>query len=150
MRILDREKHFWGKVKKTDGCWLWTGYMRGIKKNNKHVIPSRYAYMISKGPIPKGMMVLHTCDVRSCVRPDHLKLGNAAQNQADKFLKGRSCYGERNGRHKLTEEHVHQIDRLWRRGITHEMLARMFGVCRKTTERITRRASWTYLAVARY
>lgn len=45
--------------------------------------------MITHGPIQAGLWVLHKCDVRHCVRPDHLFLGTAAENTTDMMRKGR-------------------------------------------------------------
>lgn len=63
------------------GCWLWHGKTpRG---------PTRRVYTALKGPIPKGLWVLHTCDVPKCVNPDHLWLGDRRDNIVDCTKKGR-------------------------------------------------------------
>jgi hypothetical protein len=38
--------------------------------------------------------VLHRCDVKACVRPDHLFLGNQSDNLSDAALKGRLARSE--------------------------------------------------------
>jgi hypothetical protein len=49
----------------------------------------RLMYENIYGPIPDGMLVMHTCDNPQCVRPGHLKLGTNADNTADSLAKGR-------------------------------------------------------------
>lgn len=53
----------------------------------------RFAYEMAKGPIPEGLSVLHTCDVRACINPDHLWVGTRAENQVDMQKKGRGRNG---------------------------------------------------------
>ena len=90
---------FWPKVQKSDGCWLWTG---AIKSNGYGHIGSegpggylkvrtthRVSWELHFGPIPAGLLVLHRCDVRNCVRPDHLFLGTHTDNMLDCIAKGR-------------------------------------------------------------
>jgi predicted DNA-binding transcriptional regulator AlpA len=49
----------------------------------------RVAYELTYGPIPEGLDVLHNCDTRPCVRPDHLFLGTQLDNMKDMHRKGR-------------------------------------------------------------
>lgn len=88
------------------GCWIWgmsvrTGRRGGygqIKVGKKMVSAHRISYLIHKGEIPKDLQVLHSCDVRSCVNPDHLFLGTQQENMDDMINKGRA---KRIGREKL-------------------------------------------------
>lgn len=88
-------ERFWGAIEKTDSCWLWEagkgsdGYGQ-FEVNGKKVKVHRYSYEIHKGEIPEGIDVLHTCDVRPCVNPDHLWLGTDADNNRDMREKGRA------------------------------------------------------------
>lgn len=68
------ENRFWKKVRKTADCWEWIagcdsdGYGR-IDKYRAHQL----SYILAYGSIPKGKELNHTCQVRRCVRPDHLE-----------------------------------------------------------------------------
>ena len=72
-------QRFWNYIQKTDTCWLWTGAtVRGygaLHILGKVVLTHRLSYEIHIGPIPKGLWVLHRCDVRACGHPDDLFLG---------------------------------------------------------------------------
>lgn len=49
----------------------------------------RQVWIMANGPIPDGMVVMHSCDNPSCFRLDHLSLGTNAENHADMVSKGR-------------------------------------------------------------
>lgn len=98
---------FWAKVDKDSGfaregmtpCWIWTGADDGrtsrgegygkFKYGEKYIRAHRVAYMITKGDIGEGLVIMHKCDNPKCVNPDHLKPGTHADNMADKMAKGR-------------------------------------------------------------
>ena len=88
------ETRFWSKVHKTEGCWLWTASRRRdgygyISVYGMMSAAHRVAWRLSYGDIPPGLFVLHHCDNKVCVRPDHLFLGTQKDNVHDAISKGR-------------------------------------------------------------
>lgn len=89
---------FWARIEKGDDCWLWRGAMRpngygGYVMNRVPVYAHRLSWQIHHGPIPAGLFVCHRCDVKRCVRPDHLFLGTRQENMDDMKRKGRQAHG---------------------------------------------------------
>lgn len=74
---------------------------------NAYVRKQRTAHRVSyeafNGAIPDGAFVCHTCDVRACVNPEHLKLGDQASNMDD------VSRGKYHPKRKLTSEEVREI-----------------------------------------
>ncbi len=76
------------------GCQIWMGGCFGsgygeIYVDGIGIGAHRAAWLCHRGPIPHGLLVLHRCDVRPCINPDHLFLGTHADNVADMIRKGR-------------------------------------------------------------
>lgn len=113
------EVRFWRKVQKTETCWLFMGRLNedgygvfSVNRRSKHA--HRVSFELTYGPLSSGLFACHHCDVRPCVRPDHLFKGTAADNTADMIQKGRQrwCVGETNGQSKLSAATVEEIRRL--------------------------------------
>ena len=144
-------ERFWARVQKTDFCWIWTGVIHKVtgygylSYHRKHQGAHRVAYQIAIGPIPDGMSVLHQCDVRACVRPDHLFLGTQADNIEDMMDKNRGSFGERHWRAKLNEEAVRIIRSAYISRKNTGELARRFGVNRRHIVAIVRGERWNHL-----
>lgn len=135
-------------------CWLWTGgsnrHRYGLTWVDDRVQRvHRLAYLHWHGPIPAGLYVMHSCDNRECWNPDHLSLGTAADNNADKVRKGRHAHGHTGGgRRLLTADVVREIRAS---SDTADALARRLGCSSATVLRARRGDTWAHVpgAVAR-
>ena len=163
---LSVEERFWSQVHKGDGCWLFFG-RRGkvhpyaaIWINGSRTSAHRFVFELTKGPIPAGMFVCHTCDNPTCVRPDHLFLGTAADNVHDMLAKGRANpphgdahpwrrhpelvrRAEANPNSKLTTPAVREIRTAWsQRKTSQRALADRYGVSPSLISKVVHRWVW--------
>lgn len=150
---------FWSQVNKTSGCWLWTGGVQNkgygqiaisratpnAPKKQLKVLVHRYSWELAYGPVPEGMYVLHKCDTPRCVRPDHLALGTQTENNHDRHRKGRSAWGEKVKRNKLTEAQAREILGLKGRAEA-RALAEKYGVGAGAITAIWRGDAWARLS----
>jgi hypothetical protein len=92
-------------------CILWdksisnTGYGHAWR-NGKSVGAHRAAYEDANGTIPQGLFVLHRCDVKQCVNPDHLYLGTPKDNARDAIERGQIATGKRHGKNTKPESRL--------------------------------------------
>ena len=142
---MDSIQRFWSKVDKRGACWNWTasrmvsGY--GVLKFRGRTCGAhRVAYELTHGPIPDGMVVMHSCDNPSCVNPAHLSLGTICDNMRDMYAKGR-----RGPRFAATAEirkeaRAHVVIRLKEiataRGLSIPQLHRLTGIPEGTVRRL--------------
>jgi hypothetical protein len=85
------------------GCRVWArslqnvgyGFMSHRNHENKSSMATvhRVAYEEWNGPIPKGMVIGHTCDTTYCCEPSHLVLFTRSENMQDSIKKGRFSTG---------------------------------------------------------
>lgn len=139
------------------GCWLWLGPVQGDgpgkghgrfipNRDQRKVLAHRWSYALRNGEIPKGMLVLHRCDVPSCVNPNHLFLGTHADNNRDRSTKHRSAVGERGGKAKLSTEAVIEIRSTPRRYRVVQELAKKFNVSPHTILDLRhKRRNWQHI-----
>ncbi len=163
---MEWASRFWAKVVKGDGCWTWTGAtangygVLGMKTEHgwRFSYAHRLSWQIAYGEVPTGMSVLHHCDNRPCVRPDHLFLGTTQDNLADMRAKGRGFVpktrsgpdhhwfgrdvrGSANPHARLTASDVAEI-REQAGKVTGAELARRYGVTRSHIGHILRGDRW--------
>lgn len=154
------------------GCWEFMGgrkasgygsfWYRG-KVHSAH----RVAWMIFKGDIPAKKLIMHKCDNRSCVNPDHLAVGTHLDNTTDMMQKGRhgsitkpervlrganhprrknpwkwDCKGEKNVLAKLTWRKVSIIRKLRVDGWTYKSIGLKFGVGGSTIHNVCSGETW--------
>lgn len=146
------EDRFWEKVDRSGACWIWTASTRGDGygafqvETHRQISAHRFSYELHHGPIPAGMVVMHSCDIPRCVNPDHLSVGTSAENAADSARKARRHRGSRNSQAKLTEGQVLDMrERYAAGGVTHADLAQAYGVSRALVSVIITRKIWSHL-----
>jgi hypothetical protein len=95
---------FWDRVQISDGCWLWDGADDGrqgygvVWRDGRLEKAHRVAWEMDNGPIPRDQMLDHTCHVRACVRPTHLRLATAKQNAENVGMSPRNTSGFKGAR----------------------------------------------------
>lgn len=132
------------KTKRQGDCIVWTGFVQKTGygmiqtggKGSPTTLIHRVAYEAANGPIPSGMVVMHSCDVRHCVNPDHLSVGTHSDNTQDMLVK------RREGMSRLTPEQVIEI-RASSEGT--RALSRKYGVAETTIYHARTGVSWKHL-----
>lgn len=155
-RTMSYEAKFWSRVAITanpEKCWRWlnseqgSGYgtfmYHGIK-----IRSHRLAYLLTKGEIPEGMVIMHLCDNRMCVNPAHLEAGTTRDNVRDMYKKGRAAYkgprGPQNPNVKLTKDVIPDIRARLARGEMLNDIAARYGVKRTAIRYIKIGKTWAY------
>lgn len=162
---------FWSKVNKNGPipshlthlgeCWVWTaskdpdgyGYfaMRISKEQKTTLLRAHRASALLHGLVnyfEPEQFALHKCDNSSCIRPEHLFIGNQRSNINDKMLKGRQArmQGEDHNQVKLNERQIEAIKVIWETNmLTQEKIAEIFGVSRENISMIVNNKSWKHL-----
>jgi HNH endonuclease/helix-turn-helix protein len=151
---------FWVKVAITanpDKCWEWQAFCSkygygqfymswGYRRPNP---AHRVAWEITNGEIPDGLWVLHKCDNRRCVNPEHLFLGTPKENTQDMIQKGRRVAGrypqrgELSRTRKLSQSQVDYIRQRYALGdISQKQLGLEIGVDQSTISVIVNGKRW--------
>jgi hypothetical protein len=145
-----------GNTKKSErdlpgSCWNWLGSLdrdgygliAGCVTECNEYRAHRMSYSLFNRGIPEGLDVLHRCNNKSCVNPDHLKAGTHTENMQDKMAAGyQAPRGEKHSRAKLREIQVLSIrgdDRKLRQ------IADDYGVTYGAIYAIKHRHSWKHI-----
>lgn len=105
----------------------------GVKIDGVRWPAHRLSYNLNKSPVPnypgqkREGLVLHTCDHKWCVNPDHLYLGTAKQNAQDNAARNPEWLEKRReiqrskgfppvseeGRRRMAKANSERMKRLW-------------------------------------
>lgn len=144
MKAQPLPSRFWAKVSGPDanGCRHWLGYINpqngygqvtmsraDAKRFGSRIVTAPVvSATLALGDRPAGMVVLHSCDVRSCVEPTHLRWGTQEENNREAWDRGRQATGERHHQAKLNDEQVRDAIARCRRGHHVPTVAESVGV----------------------
>ena len=147
---IPAKDRFWGRVKKTSGCWIWTGTIndsgygvlgrggRDAGNVRAHVL----SWTLTNGEIPDGIQVCHHCDNPPCVRPDHLFLGTPKQNANDRDAKNRVQHGMKHYARKVNPAIIRKIFLMRGDGLLQREIAEMLGMSRSGISAICVGRNW--------
>lgn len=169
MRLRDYDLKFWRKVNKgsDDQCWNWVGsknngygfmYLPTLGNIQAHRISIALAKGVEVQELPTSDHVLHSCDNKACVNPNHLSLGSRSKNmlemreRSDAYNKNRRR-GEGLYEGYLTEKpeviinesdvkKIRELSRTWS-GMCDAM--KEFGLSQAAVMEIIRRKSWKWV-----
>ena len=132
-----------------DGCIVWpftkgpNGYGK-IKLSYASKDVHRYVCDLAHGPAPDKAHAAHSCGVRTCINPRHLRWASAHENMTDMACHGTLPRGSKRAGAKLNEADVMEIRSL-AGVVTQSDLAARYGVCRERINGIINRRLWTHI-----
>jgi len=106
------------RIEPFTGCWLYQGFVHkppnsygDMSYRGVNTRVHRLAYVLWKGPIPEGLDVCHTCDVKHCCNPEHLWADTAKANMQDaarKMIWSRQHQTHCKSGHEFTPENTYR------------------------------------------
>lgn len=97
------------------------------------------------GPRPAGMQAAHRNGVPADCRASNLRWATPTSNGADRARHGTALVGERNHRHKLTEDDVRAIRAAYAGGEQQRSIAARYGITHPNVGYIVRRETWRHV-----
>ncbi len=145
---------FWVRVEKTSNCWKWIGATQpdgygSVTFHGQRWPAHKFAFFLTHGKVTKGLFILHKCDNKGCVNPDHLYEGTTKDNARDASQRGRlnPHRGESCSTSKLTTQNVIEIRKRYRwYKVPASLLAKEYGVCRQLINGIIARKKWAHVS----
>lgn len=129
------------------GCHIWTGstFLGGYGiMGRENILAHRISWELHRGVIPKGLYVLHKCDNRPCVNPEHLFLGTQKENLQDASKKGRMI-GPRGESARSAKLSASDIPIIRQSTECIRDLAKKYDVAPSAIARVRRGRTWWYI-----
>lgn len=145
-QTLEERLRWFGWEVRESGCWDWSGRLNNdgygiLKYHQKGLRAYRVAYGLWVGPIEVGKSILHSCDNRLCINPEHLRMGTQKENVQDMMDRGR----QRPGR-KLNDPVVKAIKMLYRTNeYTQAEIEEAFNIGAGQVSRIMNKKIWKWI-----
>lgn len=125
-----------------DDCLLWpfglvpAGY-GSVRKNAPTSLAHSTVCWFKYGPRPSANHeAAHSCGVRQCVNPKHLRWATISENALDKDSHGTLIKGEVHRWTKLSDQQVLEVISLGSSNLSHPKIAARFGVSRSLVSKI--------------
>lgn len=141
-------------LKIQNGCILWEGLKNSkgygkvwYPKTKKLILLHRLiCFKVTEDIEILNKVVLHSCDIRNCINPDHLSMGTQKQNIRDAVKRGRmSKRGVLSNRTSLTEQDIRDIRRLHSEGVMQKDLALKYKMRPNSISCIISKTNWSHI-----
>ena len=129
-------------------CWQWVAagrYYGVFYFERKDWSAHRFSFLLANGYLPE--MVLHKCDNKKCVNPEHLYAGDRRQNARDASVRNRLAIGAANNKTKLTEAQVLEIKSRVASGESMLRVSRDFPVSYQALRQIIKGVAWKHVQI---
>jgi hypothetical protein len=155
------DDRFWEKVDRREPgeCWPWLActnalgygsiFVEKVDGVARSMLAHRVSYELQYGPLPDGLIVLHSCDTPGCVNPAHLRAGTNADNAADREQRrrGNQPKGAASPNAKLTDDDIRAIRAAYPHRSQRE-IGELFGVAQTTVSKVVRGKAWAHVGEA--
>lgn len=136
----------------TDECVIWPysinrrhGYGRVAWRGHKYRSHRLVCQLVHGEPPPGKIEAAHSCGVKACCNPRHLRWATPAENMADCKAHGTLVVGSKHPFTSLNECDVGNIRQQLAIGVGQGVLHRFYGVSRSTISRIALGQSWGHV-----
>lgn len=135
----------------TDECILWPYSKSGcgygtFRKGGRNWLAHRLSCESRSGPAPADKpFACHSCGVRGCINPRHLRWGSPADNARDTVDHGNSMRGTRNANAKITPEVAKEIFLSTESQVA---LARRYGIARYAVQLVQSGKMWAHVTAS--
>lgn len=163
--LTEFKQHFMTKVNtqgnSADSCWFWLAGKRNptrkmarypsqnygtIKFRGKDMLAHRVSYILHKGEIPSGYVIMHTCDNANCVNPNHLVCGTQAENMKQAAQNSITYkQGSKHSQAKISEKDALEIRKLYSSGIGSTTISKMYPLSKVAIMNIVNRKTWKHI-----
>lgn len=136
-------------IEKGSGCIEWQGRLSegyGVFwKNGIKYYCHRESWSINNQIIQEGKYILHSCDNRKCINPEHLREGTHLDNIEDMVKRKGFVVGEEHGMSTLTKPEVIEIKNLINHGVSNTEIGKMYEVTAQAVSKIKTGKTWGWL-----
>jgi hypothetical protein len=145
---IERFKKFI-QINESTGCWEFTGAINrggyGVFRgyDDEWIEGHRFAFKVFVGPLKEGLVICHSCNVRKCCNPKHLRQDTISGNLTD------MSYAKTNPTQILSVEEVTEIKKSLKHFYRGQIkdLAHYYKVSKQTISSIKNGTTWSHIQI---